>query len=111
GSESGRLLSKVQHPQNVGICGKEDSRLVIQQLVVGAQGPEELVESRILPEGCSIGARSLGIGLSLDALGLSGSVRVDADLLVVGFGNDPLRLHLTRRAVLLGDLDRKSTRL
>ena len=63
-----------------------------------------MVESRILPEGCSVGPRSLGIGLGLDALGLSGSVRVDADLLVVGFGNDPLRLHLTRRAVLLGDL-------
>ena len=43
----------MQHPQSVGVCGKEDSRLVIQKLVVGPQGPEELVESRILPEGRS----------------------------------------------------------
>src|SRR5258707_5739762 len=94
----------MQHPQSVGINRKEDSRLVIQELAVGPKGPEELVESRILSEGRSVGPRSLGIGLGLDALGLSGSVGVDADLLMVGLGDDPLRLHLTRRAVLLGDL-------
>jgi len=98
------LLVEVEHPQSVGVCGEEDSRLVIQQLVVGSQGPEELVESRILLEGCSVGPRSLGIGLGLDALGLSGSVGIDPALLVVGLGDDPLRLHLARRAVLLGYL-------
>ena len=98
------LLVEVQHPQSVGVCGKEDSRLVIQQFVVGPQCPEELVECRILPEGCCVGPRSFGIGIGLDALGLSGSIGVDAALLVVGLGDDPLRLQLTRRAVLLGDL-------
>jgi hypothetical protein len=63
-----------------------------------------LVESRILREGCSVGPRSLGIGLGLDALGLSGSVGIDPAFLVVGLGDDPLRLHLARRAVLLGYL-------
>src|SRR5450631_294228 len=43
------------------------------------------------------------VGLGLDALSLSGSLRVDADFLMVGLGEDPLRLQLARRAVLLGD--------
>jgi hypothetical protein len=81
------LLVEVQHLQSADVCGKKDRRLVIQQLVVGPQGPEELVESRILREGCSVGPRSLGIGLGLDALGLSGSVGIDPALLVVGLEN------------------------
>src|SRR5450631_225151 len=44
------------------------------------------------------------VGLGLDALSLSGSLRIDADFLLVGLGEDPLRLQLARRAVLLGDL-------
>src|SRR5205085_3239579 len=100
-SDPERSRVEVQHPQNVSVCGKEEGRLVVEELVVGPQGPQELVESWILPEGCSIGARSLGVGLGLDALGLSGSLRVDADFLVVSLGDDPLGLQLARGAVLL----------
>src|SRR5207247_10020400 len=85
---------ELQDSQDVGVSGQEEGRVAVEDLLVGLERAQELVELPVPAEGLPIDPHGLGVALGPGPLGFPVGLGRDAGLLALGLAHDLLRLPL-----------------
>src|SRR5437870_4685804 len=96
-------LTSRQDLEQLRIRAEDGCGLVIQNLLVGLQSPQQFVQFRIPGICLAVNARGFGVALALGGLGLLVSHGENLFALAVGVGADAEGLLFTLGAILAGD--------